>query len=86
MGDHGRTLQIDYDDDISMKTKLILTRFGGIFGTLKFNVKSVFKTLLGFKPYWDSKPTDAIQADTPGVYISEKITNLSKINKIHLKG
>ena len=30
MGDHEGTLQIEYDD-IIMKTKLILTRFGGIF-------------------------------------------------------
>ena len=30
MGDHEGTLQIEYDD-ISMKTNLILTRFGGTF-------------------------------------------------------
>ena len=36
MGDHEGTLQIEYDD-ISMKTKLILTRFGGTFGTLRFD-------------------------------------------------
>ena len=35
LGDHENTLQIEYDD-ISMKTKLILTRFGSTFGTLRF--------------------------------------------------
>ena len=39
MGDHERTPQIRYDD-ISMKTKLILNRFGGFFGTLKIVEKS----------------------------------------------
>ena len=43
MGDHKRTLQIEYDD-ITMKTKLILTRFGGNFGTLRFDDKSFFNT------------------------------------------
>ena len=39
MCDHGVTIQIDYDD-ISMKTKFILTRFGLIVGTLSFKEKS----------------------------------------------
>ena len=34
MSDHEGTLQIE-KDDISMKTKLILKRFGGTFGTLR---------------------------------------------------
>ena len=52
MGDHEGTLQIGYDD-ISMRTKLILTRFVSTFGTLRFNEKSFFSyfiiilTLLG---------------------------------------
>ena len=41
MGDHGGTLQIEYDDD-TMKTKLILTCFGSTFGTLRFGEKSFF--------------------------------------------
>ena len=36
IGDHEGTLQIKYDE-INMKTKPILTRFGGTFGTLKFD-------------------------------------------------
>ena len=62
MGDHEGTLKIE-NNDISMKTKLILTRFGGSFGTL-----SLLKKLLGFTPFWDYKPTIAIHADSPGVY------------------
>ena len=42
MGDHEGTLQIEFDD-ISVKTKLILTRFGGTFGTLRFIEKSFFQ-------------------------------------------
>ena len=84
-GDHEGTLQIEYDD-LDKKVKLILTRFGDNFGTLRFDKKSFFHTLLGFTPYWDNKPTNAIFADAPGVYTSDKIIlNLNKINKIHLK-
>ena len=69
MGDREGTLQIenDDDDDDSVKTKLILTRFGSTFGTLRFDKKLFFHTLLGFAPYWDYKPTNAIHADSPGV-------------------
>ena len=42
-------------------------------------------TILGFTPFWDYKPTDASHADSPGVYTSDKISNLSTIDKIHLK-
>ena len=52
MGDREGTLNIEYDDD-TMKTKLILKRFGGTLRTLRFDERSVFKTLLGFTPYWD---------------------------------
>ena len=63
-----------------------MTRFGEAFGTLRFDKKSFFHTILGFAPYWDYKPTNAIHADTPGVYTSDKINlNLNTINKIHLK-
>ena len=41
---------------------------------------------MGFDPYWDYKPTNAIYADSPDFYTSDKITlNLNTINKIHLK-
>ena len=85
LGDHEGTLQIEYDD-LSKKVKLILTRFGETFGTLRFDKKSFFHTLLGFTPYWAYKPTNAIHADAPGVFTSDKIIlNLNTINKIHLK-
>ena len=51
MGDHERTLQTEYDD-ISKKTKILLTRFGLTIGTLGYDEKSFFKTFLGFTPYW----------------------------------
>ena len=84
-GDHEGTLQIKYDD-LNKKVKLILTRFGSTFGTLRFDKKSFFHTLLGFEPYWDYKPTNAVFVVAPGVYTSDKIIlNLNTINKIHLK-
>ena len=83
--DHEGTLQIKYDD-LNKKTKLILTRSGSTFGTLRFDIKSFFNTLLGFAPYWNYKPTNAIFADAPGVYTSDKIIlTLNTIDKIHLK-
>ena len=39
LGYHEETLQIEYDD-LNKKTKLILTRFGSTFGTLRFNKES----------------------------------------------
>ena len=85
LGDHEGTPKIEYDD-LNKKTKLILTRFGSTFGTLTFDEKSFFHTLLGFHPYWDYKPTNVIHADSPGVYTSDKIIlNINTINKIHLK-
>ena len=84
LGDHEGTLQIEYDH-LNKKTKIILTRSGSILGTLRFDEKSFLYTLLGFAPYWDYKPTNAIHADFPGVYTNDKILNLNTINKIHLK-
>ena len=84
MGDHEGTLQIDYDD-ISMRAKLILTRFGGTSEILRFDERSSFKTFLGFTPYWDFKPTNAAAVDSPVVYTSDKFLNLITIDKIHLK-
>ena len=64
MGHHEGTLNNEYDD-ISLKTKLVLTPFGGTFGMLKFNEKSFFKSLLGFTPYQeDYKITNAIYAES----------------------
>ena len=85
LGDHKGTLQIEYDD-LNKKIKLVVTRFATTFGTLRFDEKSFFHTLLGFDPYWDYKPTITIHADSPGVYTSDKIIlNLITINKIYLK-
>ena len=44
MGELEKFLQIEFDD-LSMETKLILTRFCGTFGTLRFDEKS-YNTLL----------------------------------------
>ena len=52
LGDHKGTLQIEYDD-LHKKVKFILTRFGSNFGTLRFDKKSFFHTLLKFEPNWD---------------------------------
>ena len=84
IGAHEGTLQIDYDD-ISMRTKLILYRFEGTFGTLRLYETSFFITLLGFTPFWDYTPTKAIHAESPGVYTSGKILYLGTKGKIHLK-
>ena len=84
MGDHEGTLQYEYDN-ITMETKLILTRLGGTFGTLRFDENPFFKTLLGFSPNWYYKPSNAIHAASPGVYTSDKILNLTSIDKIDLK-
>ena len=85
LGDHEGTLHIEYDD-LNKKVKLILTRFGSTFGTLRFDKKSFFHTLIKFEPYWDYKPTNAIHADSPGVYTTDKIIlKLNTIDKINLK-
>ena len=84
MGDHEGTLKTEYDV-ITMKTKLILARFAGNFENLRFDEGSFRNILLGFTPYWVDKPTNAVLAENPGVYTSEKLLNLSTIDKIHLK-
>ena len=68
-----------------MKTKLLLKRFGGTFGTLRSDKKLFSNTLLGFTPYWDYKPTNAIYAARPGIYTGDEILNSSILNKIHSK-
>ena len=82
--DHEGTLQIEYDDN-TMKTKLILKRFGKTFSTLRFEEACFFNSLLGFTPFWGYKPTNAINADFPGIYTGDKILILSTIDKIHMK-
>ena len=63
-----------------------MKRFGSTIGTLRFDDKPFFHTLLKFEPYWDYKQTNAFNADSPGVYTSDKIIlNLNTINKLHLK-
>ena len=49
LGDHGGTLQIEYDD-LKEKNKLVLTRFGSTSGTLKFDDKSFFSYKFRFRP------------------------------------
>ena len=48
---HSEIIEIEYED-ISMKTKIILKYIGGQkkfgLGTLRFDERSVFQTLLGF--------------------------------------
>ena len=84
MGDHEGTLQIEFDA-ISMKTKLILTRFGRTFGLLRFDEKLFFNTFLGLTQYWHYEPTNAFHADSPGVYTTEKVIILSTIDEDHIK-
>ena len=84
MADHEGTLKIKRDD-ISMKTKLVSFGFGGTFGTLRFDEKSFFIILLGFLQFWVYQFTNAIQVDSPGVYTTDKILNLSTLDTIHLK-
>ena len=77
---HSDIIEIEYND-ISVKTKIFFKykdlreNFG--LGTLRFDKKSFFHTLLGHDPYFDYK--------VPGVYTSEKILNLNSTNKNHLK-
>ena len=77
---HSDIIEIEYDD-IRMKTKIILKykdkreNFG--LGTLRFDKKSFFHTLLGHDLYFDYK--------IPGVYTSDKNLNLNTTNNIHLK-
>ena len=61
-------------DDITMKTKLVVRP--GIIA-IRFDGKSFLNTILGFTPQWDYKHCNE--------YISQKNTNSSTTNKIHLK-
>ena len=57
-----------------MKTKLIV---GAGFMAIKYDEKSFFSSILGFKPHWDIKNYNE--------YISQKVVILSSTNKIRLK-
>ena len=86
---HSEKIEIEYDDT-TMKTKIISKYKGGqrnfSLETLRFDEKSFFRTLLGFEPYWDYKPTNSNHVGIPGVYTSDKIIlNLNTIDKIRLK-
>ena len=72
-------------DEKNMKIKPILIRCGGTIATLKFDEKRFFNTLISFTPYWDFKVSNAIHADTPGVYTSEEVLNPSTIENSLLK-
>ena len=61
-------------DDITRKTKLVVN--SGIIA-VRFDEKSFFSTILGFTPGWDYKHYNQ--------YLSQKVVNLSRTNKIHLK-
>ena len=84
LGHYEGTLKFGYDD-ITWKTEFILTRFGSTFGTLRFDHNTSFKSLLKITPNWAYEPTNAIHADTPDVYTSDKTLNLNTLDKIHLK-
>ena len=83
MGDHEKTQQFE-NDDFSTKSKPISTPFSRNFGTLRFDEKSFFNTLLCLTPYWVYKPTNAIHTVSPCVYASEKTVKLSTIHQIYL--
>ena len=70
---YSNMIDIKYDD-ITMKTKLV-ARSGII--AIRFDEKSFFSTVLGFNPGWDYKHYNKD--------ISQKILNLGRSNKIHLK-
>ena len=40
---------------------------------------------MGFTPYLDYKPTNAVHADSPCVYTSDRILNLTTTAKIQMK-
>ena len=61
-------------DDITMKPKLVVGS-GNI--ALRLESKSFFNSIFGFNTLWDFKNYNE--------YISQKITNLSTIKKVHLK-
>ena len=61
-------------DDINMKTELVVKL---CILAIRFDAKSFFSTIPGFSPYWDFKHYNE--------HISQKIVNISSINKKHFK-
>ena len=75
LGFDGFSNSIDIEfNDVSIKSKLILRPE---FFALRVDGKSFSNIVLGFNPHWDHKHYNE--------YISQKIINISTINKIHLK-
>ena len=70
---------------VAWRQSFFSTSFGITFGTLKVDEKYFFVNFLGFKRYWFSDPNDTIHAYSPGVNTSEKVTNVSTLDKTHLK-
>ena len=84
MGDHKRTLQT-YHDDISMRTKTILTRFGGTSGILGFDEKS-FSILYWVLPRFGIVNLPMQSKSIPLVYTMLRTNlKLSTKDKIHIK-
>ena len=83
MGDHERTLQSEYED-ISMKTKISLSRFVLTFEPLRKWWKYFF-TLLGSTPFSDHNHNITILADSPGVCRNGKTMYLKTLVKNLLK-
>ena len=71
--DTGSEIVIEFDD-ITRKNKLVVR--SGIIA-IRFDEQSFFHTILGFTPGWDYKHYNE--------YISQKIVNLSRTSKIHVK-
>ena len=61
-------------DDITIKTELVVRN---CIIAIRFDEKSFFNTMLGFTPRWDYKQYNE--------YISQKIVNSNRTNKIRLK-
>ena len=70
---NSRSITIEFDD-ITMKTKLVVKTE---INARRFVEKSFFSSSLGFTPHWDYKHYND--------YISRKIINLSKNDKIQKK-
>ena len=64
-------------DDVSLITKSILRSDNN---ALRFDEKSFFNTILGFSSHWDYKNISSDDCE----YYSEKNTDLSIIDKIHI--
>ena len=82
MGWSRGAVQIENDEN-SMKTETILPRFGRTFGILRFKEESFINTLLGFLPFCECKPTNALHIDSSGIFFKEKVIILSTLDEVH---